>query len=151
MQDAQMIWYHFEVWVRAVKTWVSTALDGARSGIQLQSPHKSMILNIQRVETERKGIWTHVFCEDNVSAWCVTVSVASCMYSSVYLIATLQGQYHTYAKQCVIALENCNKDPHDMKLIVTLDPIWPGHVTNGKCQNTLSWLDFSTILKHYGH
>ena len=21
----------------------------------------------------------------------------------------------------------------------------------GKCQNMLSWLDFSTILKHYGH
>ena len=31
------------------------------------------------------------------------------------------------------------------------DPVWPGHVTNGKCQNMLSWLDFSTILKHYGH
>ena len=51
----------------------------------------------------------------------LTVSVASCMYSSVYLIATLQGQHHTYAKECGIALKNCNKDPHkhDMKLIVS--------------------------------
>ena len=26
------------------------------------------------------------------------------------------------------------------------DPIRPGHGNNGKCQNMLSWLDFSTIL-----
>ena len=31
------------------------------------------------------------------------------------------------------------------------DLIIPGLVTNGNCQNMLSWLDFSAILKHYGH
>ena len=31
------------------------------------------------------------------------------------------------------------------------DLIIPGLVTNGNCQNMLSWLDFSAILKHHGH
>ena len=115
-----MIWYHFEVWVRAVKTWVSTVLERARSGIQLHISTENMILNIQRVETERNRIWTHVFVKIMFLRGTLLYLWQVVCIRHVYLIATLQGQYHTYAKECVIALENCNKDPHkhNMKFIV---------------------------------
>ena len=70
-------------------------------GFNCTSPHKNMILNIQRVETERNRIWTR-FCEDNVSAWYVTVSVASCMYSSVYLIATCKANIILMQKNALL-------------------------------------------------
>ena len=92
------------------------------------------------------------FCEVNVSAWYVTVSVASCVYSSMYRIATLQGQYHPYAKECVFALENWNKDQHkhDMKLIVSYaficsqsKSIW---YAGKNSQGHLIWICFSSCF-----
>ena len=61
MQDAQMIWYHFEVRVRAVKTWVSTAPDRVRAGIQLHVSTQKYDIKYPESWDREKNTWTHVF------------------------------------------------------------------------------------------
>ena len=58
---------------------------------------------------------------------------------------SMQGCFHI---TCMHTYTHARARP---LLYSSSDPIWSGHVTNRKCQNMLSWLDFSFILKHYGH